>query len=1399
MKKLFSVVSLLTCLGIGGFISTSSTVDIGATSEGEKTYIVTIDQGVNSSKADSTRNRVLNEIKYHLPNGSYTIDYVYSEVLNGFAITTDSVYEEYIGSLTGVASIEEEHHYAVPTATTSSTEGEEDSDYKEEKLENYSAETMEATEEDVQAAIAERLGSNASASDQDPQLGKGITIGIIDTGLYLNQIDGSDERDAAESSNGDLNAAAFQDTDDVTDVLTTDFINSVQSDLDGNSYSRYGKKIAFAYDYYGSDADVNTSSEHGTHVASLAAANGDDFQGIAPNAQLAIMKVFDDAGSGAYDSEIIAAIQDATILGLDIINLSLGTDLYDYDDDASNAVHAAIDDAVDAGVIVNYAAGNSGKSSFSGTKGYSDWTTDMVEGSFLGSEALYDEKTNIVASSNPDKAFYESIVTVNGNVVSYYDQVINRTGSTLSYDEPHAFTDLLGDASEGTFTYVRMDSIGNSASYQSFYDAYNTENDTNISSLDAIADTVIAVINRGDTTFQNKAILAENNGADALIVVNNEPSVTFNFNFDFNDYNPKIPIILVFQSTGAYFGDDNTVGELTIQTNQAVEAPDGNIVSSFSSDGPTYNLDIAPEIAAPGNSVIGAISATDTGSTSGLYGYDNLDGTSMATPNYSGGLATILSEFLPSNSGELALSDEEYEEYKSIVSEIVMSSADQLNDSTADSLGSVRLQGAGVINVADAIGNATYVTSGAVDDSQSTASSEAIVTTSEQVAKVELKNRGSLYQEDLSEDEEAYIEFSYTIHNDSDVDKTYQPNINLMIPQLQIQVTQADYDSSYENDPTTVADYAENFPGAITMSINDQTLDVPANNWETGSAEVTVSANSTYTGSVKVRIDNIEVYTEFDTYNSDDEKEVEDFSGTLREYFNEYFDDAGGSYVEGYFYLEETTSAHSDYEVSHTLSMPYLGFYGDYTKGEAVEPFQFEKEDGHLYNSELADAYLQNLSSTYAKTNCYTGSTLTATDHALTTSEISNISNLNTSAYQDGSNYLSVVQYDDDGNMYLKAGSSAASYLTSVFYVNRSVSEASWEITSQNGSRASSGTIYDIYSGYQQTGIGLVKSHIVVGSSAYAMHHGYASINLSDLAEGTYTLSFNFTLRGTGTTQTKSYTLVIDKTPPSLTSVKSSYNSSGRLQLTITTEGGDAGITYSGITVVPTKVDGEDDLYETTITLSDRLVEAETLNLTITDSAYNTINVIVHLSNLNCIVYGENVPSSADFFLTTVSQSGGVYLYDFVLTDSSGDDLTSFSDKVNLQLYVGTGLDADSLYVLVNNEDIPATQFSYDASTGYLTIYDVELDEGYCNITLNASVSTPSDTDGSDDPSVDDPGTDDPTDEEPTTPSEDPSDETPEESEGLAAWQIALIAVGAVVVVGAVAGVTIFFLKKKKA
>ena len=113
------------------------------------------------------------------------------------------------------------------------------------------------------------------------------------------------------------------------------------------------------------DPSASDHSGHGT-ATSMAAAGVTNagplatIAGVAPKAWLGSYKVFGSPGvnDGATESAVLKALDDAVSDGMDVINLSLGSDLTPLP--ANDPEVAAVERASALGVIVVVASGNNG-------------------------------------------------------------------------------------------------------------------------------------------------------------------------------------------------------------------------------------------------------------------------------------------------------------------------------------------------------------------------------------------------------------------------------------------------------------------------------------------------------------------------------------------------------------------------------------------------------------------------------------------------------------------------------------------------------------------------------------------------------------------------------------------------------------------------------------------------------------------------------------------------------------------------------------------------------------------------------------------------------------------------------------------------------------------------------
>ena len=129
-----------------------------------------------------------------------------------------------------------------------------------------------------------------------------------------------------------------------------------------------GFTVAGGYDFINNDPDPMDDNGHGTHVAGIISGNSSTITGVAKDAALYAYKVLDQSGSGSASS-VIAAIERAMTDSIQVLNLSLGTPSGSSDDPLTSAVNRA----VQSGMIVVVAAGNTGEYSTINSPGIAEF------------------------------------------------------------------------------------------------------------------------------------------------------------------------------------------------------------------------------------------------------------------------------------------------------------------------------------------------------------------------------------------------------------------------------------------------------------------------------------------------------------------------------------------------------------------------------------------------------------------------------------------------------------------------------------------------------------------------------------------------------------------------------------------------------------------------------------------------------------------------------------------------------------------------------------------------------------------------------------------------------------------------------------------------------------------
>ncbi len=164
---------------------------------------------------------------------------------------------------------------------------------------------------------------------------------------------------------------------------------------------------------------------HGTHVAGIIAANKNDtgIAGVAPKANLLILKVLDKNGTGTYKA-ITKAIKYAISKKVDIITMSLGGS------SPNSALHSSIKSAVQNEIAVVCAASNEGDGNYKTDEyAYPAYYTEVIS---VG--ALTESKT-VATFSNSNNQI--DLIAPGVNIMSTYNNGLYAIMSGTSMAAPH--------------------------------------------------------------------------------------------------------------------------------------------------------------------------------------------------------------------------------------------------------------------------------------------------------------------------------------------------------------------------------------------------------------------------------------------------------------------------------------------------------------------------------------------------------------------------------------------------------------------------------------------------------------------------------------------------------------------------------------------------------------------------------------------------------------------------------------------------------------------------------------------------------------------------------------------------------------------------------------------------
>lgn len=621
----------------------------------------------------------------------YSVKYEYDDVMNGVSVTLPESYVDDIAALDCVFAVYPNETY--DNVTTPNNEA--DFGIAEASDDAGNGAVTYALENEETHYIQGMADSRAYLHTTELGLtGRGVTVGVIDTGIDYNHPDLKDVF-ADTLPNGN--------TPEAEELLNGKFV--------GRNYINNGKASNDPMDDHG----------HGTHVSGTIAARGTNTtgisaQGIAPEATLVSYKAINSKNSCQLD-DILAAMSDAVTDGCKIISMSLG---WSNATDATHGTNLGLNSLAlqNPDVLFVVCAGNSGSNSYTlwspGTSPMaltvanamipsenrlltlnhdgresqlrlirSDWSNTVKE------EA---GKYTINALTADEFGNYKMVLlpTVDGNVLgtgtqAEFENFLQNQVSIIStedIEEPEiekpVVTEPEAGLSESEETESEVpESEENLTEFENEEEIEETglaaESETNAVPKEATEEIpeagapatmaaedyagTLFVVQRGESFDSTVARILSKVGKGAILVINSE-----NRQNDFESiswwqgyYQNYLPVFTIQYEEGRELLQGLNVGEIyDFQFTDA--APLSSIAAGGKGCKPAFDTsigpvsktyDMKPDLAAPGTAIVSTVYKDYNGPSDNYnYAYSPMNGTSMATPHVSA-IAALLREKAP--------------------------------------------------------------------------------------------------------------------------------------------------------------------------------------------------------------------------------------------------------------------------------------------------------------------------------------------------------------------------------------------------------------------------------------------------------------------------------------------------------------------------------------------------------------------------------------------------------------------------------------------------------------------------------------------------------------------------------------------------------------------------------